>query len=108
MTTFDERESAFETKFARDQEMQFRVHARRNRLLGLWAAELMGLTSVEADGYARDLIRSDFETVGDDDILRKLLGDFTSAGVEIDEAAIRAQLDLKMVDARRQLIDLQE
>jgi hypothetical protein len=108
MTTFDERESAFETKFARDQEMQFRVHARRNRLLGLWAAELMGLTPVEADGYARDLIRSDFETVGDDDILRKLLGDFTSAGVEIDEAAIRAQLDLKMVDARRQLIDLQE
>jgi hypothetical protein len=108
MTTFDERESAFETKFARDQEMQFRVHARRNRLLGLWAAELMGLTAVEADGYARDLIRSDFETIGDDDILRKLLGDFTSAGVEIDEAAIRAQLDLKMVDARRQLIDLQE
>jgi hypothetical protein len=107
MTTFDERERAFETKFARDQEMQFRVHARRDRLLGLWAAELMGLTSVEADGYARDLIRSDFETVTDDDIVRKLLGDLTSAGVEIEETEIRAQIDLKTVDARRQLIDLE-
>ncbi len=107
MTTFDERERAFETKFARDQEMQFRVHARRDRLLGLWAAELMGLTQVEADGYARDLIRSDFETVSDDDIVRKLLGDLTSAGVEIDETAIRAQIDLKTVDARRQLIELE-
>lgn len=107
MTTFDERERAFETKFARDQEMQFRIHARRDRLLGLWAAELMGLTQVEADGYARDLIRSDFETVSDDDIVRKLLGDLTSAGVEIDESAIRAQIELKTVDARRQLIELE-
>jgi hypothetical protein len=108
MTTFDERESAFETKFARDQEMQFRIHARRDRLLGLWAAELMGLTSVEADGYARDLIRSDFETITDDDIVRKLLGDLTSAGVEIDETAIRAQIEAKTVTARRQLIELEE
>jgi hypothetical protein len=108
MTTFDERESAFETKFARDQEMQFRVHARRDRLLGLWAAELMGLTPVEADGYARDLIRSDFETITDDDIVRKLLGDLTSANVEIDETAIRAEIERKSVVARRQLIELEE
>ena len=108
MTTFDERESAFETKFARDQEMQFRIHARRDRLLGLWAAELMGLTAVEADGYARDLIRSDFETITDDDIVRKLLGDLTSAGVEIDETAIREQIEAKTVTARRQLIELEE
>ena len=108
MTTFDERESAYETKFARDQEMQFRVHARRDRLLGLWAAELMGLTQVEADGYARDLIRSDFETITDDDIVRKLMGDLTSAGVEIDEDTIRAAIERKTIDARRQLMESME
>jgi hypothetical protein len=108
MTTFDERERAFELKFARDQEMQFRVHARRDRLLGLWAADLMKLTQVEADTYARDLIRSDFETVTDDDIVRKLVGDLTSAGVEIEEDAIRAAIQDKTVQARRQLIEMME
>lgn len=105
MTTFDERERAFEAKFARDQEMQFRVHARRDRLLGLWAAEKMGLSDVEADGYARDLIRSDFETVSDDDIVRKLIGDLTSAGVDVDESTIRAAIEAKTVEARRQLME---
>jgi len=108
MTTFDERERAFETKFARDQEMQFRIHARRDRLLGLWAPQRMGLTEAEAETYARDLIRSDFETITDDDIVRKLLGDLTGAGVEIDEAEIRAQIELKTVEARRQLIETME
>jgi hypothetical protein len=108
MTTFDERESAFETKFARDQEMQFRIHARRDRLLGLWAAQLMGLTDVEADTYARDLIRSDFETVTDDDIVRKLLGDLTGAGVEVEESQIRTEIEHKTVDARRQLIEMMD
>lgn len=108
MTTFDERERAFETKFARDQEMQFRIHARRDRLLGLWAAQRMGLTEAEADTYARDLIRSDFETITDDDIVRKLLGDLTGAGVEIEEAEIRAEIERKTVDARRQLIETME
>ncbi|HEY0115626.1 MAG TPA: DUF1476 domain-containing protein [Allosphingosinicella sp.] len=107
MTTFDERERAFETMFARDQEMQFRVHARRDRLLGLWAAELMGLTAVEADTYARDLIRSDFETISDDDIVRKLMGDLTSAGVEVEEDAIRGAIEQKTIEARRQLIEAQ-
>lgn len=105
MTTFDERERAFETQFARDQEMQFKVTARRNRLLGAWAAEQMGLSPAEAESYARDVIRADFEEAGDEDVIRKLLGDLTSAGVEIDEAAIRAQVDLKAIDARRQLIE---
>ena len=108
MTTFDERERAFEAKFARDQEMQFRIHARRDRLLGLWAAERMGLTDAEAETYARDLIRSDFETIGDDDVVRRLTGDFTAAGIEVDEAEIRARIEEKTIAARRQLIESME
>jgi hypothetical protein len=105
MTTFDDRQRAFETKFARDQEMQFKIVARRNRLLGQWAAKKMGLTEAEADAYARDVIRADFEEAGDEDVIRKLLGDLTSAGVEIDDGAIREALEHKTVEARRQVIE---
>jgi len=104
MTTFDDRERAFETKFARDEEMQFRIHARRNRLLGAWAAKLMGLSEAEAEVYAKDVIRADFEEAGDEDVIRKILGDLTSAGVECDEARIREALAVKTVEARRQLM----
>jgi hypothetical protein len=107
MTTFDDREKAFENLYARDQEMQFRVIARRNRLLGAWAANLMGLTDVEAESYAKDVVRADFEEAGDEDVIRKLLGDLTSAGVEIEEARIREALDHKAVEARRQLMESQ-
>jgi hypothetical protein len=107
MTTFDDREKAFENIYARDQEMQFKIVARRNRLLGMWAAAKMGLTEAEADAYARDVIRADFETAGDEDMIRKVLGDLTKAGIDIDEAAIRSALDHKMVDARRQFIEAQ-
>ncbi len=105
MTTFDERERAFETKFARDQEMQFKIQARRNRLLGMWAAQKMGLTQAEADSYASDVIRADFEEAGDADVIRKLMGDLTSAGIEISEAEIQGEIELKTVEARRQLIE---
>ncbi|HEY0414075.1 MAG TPA: DUF1476 domain-containing protein [Allosphingosinicella sp.] len=104
MSTFDDRERAFETKYARDQEMQFRIVARRNRLLGAWAARLMGLTEAEADAYAKDVIRADFEEAGHEDVIRKLLGDLTSAGVDIDDARIREALEHKTVEARRQLM----
>jgi len=107
MTTFDDREKAFEARYARDQEMQFKIVARRNRLLGQWAAKKMGLTEVEAEAYARDVIRADFEEAGDDDVVRKLLGDLISAGVDIDEAAIREALAHKTVEARRHLIEVQ-
>jgi hypothetical protein len=107
MTTFDDREKAFENIYARDQEMQFKIVARRNRLLGMWAAAKMKLTEAEADAYARDVIRSDFETAGDDDVIRKLLGDLISAGVDIDEAAVRQALAHKSVEARRQFIEAQ-
>jgi hypothetical protein len=105
MTTFDDRESAFENKFAHDEEMQFRLTARRNKLVGLWAAELMGLTAEEADAYAKSVVQADFEEAGDEDVVRKLLGDLTSAGIDTDDMAIRAAIDDKMVEARRQFIE---
>ena len=107
MTTFDDRERAFETKYARDQEMQFRIVARRNRLLGQWAANLMGLSQAESDAYASDVIRADFEEAGDEDVVRKILGELTSAGVDCDEGRIREALAHKTVEARRQLMESQ-
>ncbi|MFT5330725.1 MAG: hypothetical protein ACI9TB_001250 [Parasphingorhabdus sp.] len=105
MTDFKDRENAFEAKFARDEEMQFRVTARRNRLLGQWAAEKMGLTAEETDAYAKEVVAADFEEAGDEDVIRKLLGDLTSAGVDMDDAGIRTALAEKMVEARRQFIE---
>src|SRR5205085_7186715 len=104
MSTFDDRERAFETNYARDQAMQFKVVARRNRLLGGWAARLMGLSDVEAEAYAKDVVRADFEEAGDEDVIRKVLGDLISAGVECDEARVREALEHKSVEARRQLM----
>lgn len=105
MTQFNDRERAFETKFARDEEMQFRILARRNRLLGEWAARLMNLSEVETDSYAKDVVRADFEEAGDEDVIRKVLGDLTAAGVDCDDARIRETLGLKLVEARRQIIE---
>jgi hypothetical protein len=105
MTTFDDRESAFENKFAHDEDMQFRVTARRNKLVGLWAAELMGLTPEEADSYAKAVVQADFEEAGDEDVVRKLLGDLTSAGVDTDDSKVRAAIEAKMIEARRQFIE---
>ena len=105
MTSFDDRERAFETKYARDEEMQFRIIARRNRLLGEWAARLMGLSEEETASYAKDVVRADFEEAGDEDVIRKVLGDLTSAGVDADDAKIREALEHKTVEARRQIIE---
>jgi len=107
MTTFDERERAFENMYARDQEMQFRIQARRNRLLGEWAAGRMGLTPEETDAYAKAVVQADFEEAGDEDVIRKLVGDMTSAGIDIDEAGVRAALEEQTVVARRQFIEAQ-
>jgi hypothetical protein len=105
MTNFEDRERAFETQFARDEEMQFRITARRNKLVGLWAAEKMGLTSEEADAYGKSVVQADFEEAGDEDVVRKLLGDLLSAGVDIDDSAVRTALEAKAVEARRQFIE---
>ena len=107
MTDFSDRQKGEEGKFAMDADTAFRVAARRNRLLGHWAAKLMGLTEVEAESYAKDVIHSDFEEAGDEDVVRKLLGDLTSAGVECDETRIREALAHKTVEARRQMIEAQ-
>ena len=105
MTTFDDREKAFENMYARDQEMQFRIVARRNRLLGQWAAKLMGLSDAEADAYAKDVIRADFEEAGDEDVIRKVIGDLTGAGVDCDETKVREAIAHKEVEARRQIME---
>ena len=105
MTQFDDRERAFESKFAHDEEMKFRIIARRNKLLGQWAARQMGLTEAEADSYARDVVRADFEEAGDHDVIRKVLGDLTSAGVDCDETQVSEALKHKEVEARRQIIE---
>lgn len=104
MTDFNDRERAEEAKFALDEDTAFRIAARRNRLLGQWAAERMSLTQVEAEAYAKAVIQADFEEAGDEDVIRKVLGDLTSAGVEIDEAEVRTALEAKNVEARRQLM----
>jgi hypothetical protein len=105
MTTFDDREAAFEAKFAHDADLEFKITARRNKLVGLWAAEKMGLTPEEADSYAKSVVQADFEEAGDEDVVRKLLGDLTSANVETDDAEVRAALSDQMVNARRQFIE---
>jgi hypothetical protein len=102
MTTFDDRENAFENKFAHDAEMQFRAEARRNKLLGLWAAELMGKTGDDAGAYAKEVIKSDFEEAGDEDVYRKVSGDL---GDKATEAEIRAKMVELMSVAKAQLME---
>lgn len=104
MTTFDDRERGEESKFARDEEMQFRIQARRNRLLGQWAAERMGLSAAETEAYAKSVVQADFEEAGDEDVIRKLLGDLVSAGVDANEGEVRTALADKAVEARRALM----
>lgn len=100
MTTFDDRENAFEAKFAHDAEMQFKAEARRNKLLGLWAAGLMGKSGDEAAEYAREVIKADFQEAGDDDVLRKVKGDL---GDLATEDKIRQMMVELMREAKGQL-----
>ena len=101
MSTFDEREATFEKKFAHDAEMQFRAEARRNKLLGLWAAGLLGKTGDEATAYAMDVVKADFEEAGHEDVYRKIFNDI---GHLTDEATIRGKLDTLMGEAKAQLM----
>ena len=105
MTTFDSREQGFESKFAHEEEMAFRVTARRNKLTGTWAAGRMGLTAEETDSYAKSVVQADFEEAGDEDVVRKLMGDLTAAGVETSDEEIRKALSDMTVEARRQLME---
>ncbi len=104
MTDFKDRERGEEAHFAHDQDMLFRIQARRNRLLGEWAAAQMKLSPAETDAYAKSVVQADFEEAGDEDVIRKLLGDLTSAGIETSDAEVRAALEGKAVEARRALM----
>lgn len=101
MSSFDDRETAFENKFAHDAEMQFKAEARRNKLLGLWVAELMGKTGEDAEAYAKEVVKSDFEEAGHEDVYRKVSGDL---GDKADEATIRAKMAELMVEAKGQIM----
>ena len=104
MTDFHDRERGEERKFAMDEETTFRVAARRNRLLGRWAAEKMGLTPEETDAYAKAVVQADFEEAGDQDVIRKLISDLTAAGVQVDESEVRRAIEDQTIEARRQLM----
>jgi hypothetical protein len=103
MTTFDEREQGYEAKFAHDQELEFKTGARRNRLLGLWAGELMGLQKQHLEDYARAVVKSDFEQPGDEDVLRKVFEDLKGSGVAVGERDVRLKMDELMALAREQI-----
>jgi hypothetical protein len=103
MTTFNERERAFEEKFKHDQELRFKVHARRNKLLGLWAASKLGLTGAEAEAYAKSVIAADFQKPGDDDVLEKVLKDLTDKGIAVTSADIRKEMERLLPVAKEQI-----
>ncbi len=103
MTSFDDREKSFERKYAHDEELAFKTNARRNKLLGLWAAEKLGKTGESAEQYAKDLVLVDFEAVGNDDIVSKLLKDFFNAEIQVTEAEINAEMERLLPIAHRQI-----
>jgi hypothetical protein len=103
MTTFDSRKDGFEKKFAHDEELQFKATARRNKLLGRWAAEKLGLSGDEADQYAKDVVAADFEEAGDDDVVRKVMADFAAKNVDQSEHQVRRTMDELMVEAVAQI-----
>ena len=104
MTDFKDRERAEEAKFAMDEETAFKIAARRNRLLGEWAAGVMNLTAEETDAYKKSVVQADFEEAGDEDVIRKLLGDLTAAESSVTEADIRAKLEEMAIEAKNQLM----
>lgn len=103
MTGFDKRREGFESKFAHDQELRFKATARRNKLLGLWAAEKLGLSAEQADAYAKDVVKADFEEAGDDDVFRKVRKDFDAKGVQVSDHQIRREMEDLMAKAVEQI-----
>ncbi|MDP3255002.1 MAG: DUF1476 domain-containing protein [Bosea sp. (in: a-proteobacteria)] len=103
MTTFDQRKDAFENKFAHDEELRFKATARRNKLLGLWAAEKLGKAGADADAYAKAVVVADFEEAGDDDVLRKVRGDFAEGGVALGDDEIRRVMGELLIRAAEEI-----
>jgi hypothetical protein len=104
MTTFDEREKAFEKKYEHDQELKFKVTARKNKLLGLWAAGLMGKSGAEAEAYAKDVVLADLEVPGDHDVISKLVKDLAAAGKPMEDHTIRKQAERLAAEAKAQVM----
>jgi hypothetical protein len=104
MPTFDDREKGFEAKFKHDEELQFKATARRNKLLGLWAAGLMGLSGAEADAYAKEVVAADFEKPGDDDVVEKVMGDLKAKSIDRSEHQVRKQMEALMPVARDEIM----
>ena len=103
MSSFDKREEGFEKKYALDEEQKFKAEARRNKLLGQWAAEKLGITGDAATAYAKEVVASDFEEAGDGDVVRKVLGDLKAKGVAVTEQQLRVTMDELMAQAVAQL-----
>jgi hypothetical protein len=105
MSTFDDRERAEEARYALDQETQFKINARRNKLLGLWAADLLGLKGADADAYAKSVVIADLEEAGDDDVVRKVRGDLEKSGLTRTDVQIREEMARLLPVAREQIIN---
>ena len=103
MTTFDDRENRFESEFAHDQDLKFRVEARRDKLVGAWAAEKLGLTGAEAEEYAKEVVRADLEEAGDEDVFRKLRADLDTAREEVTDLEIRTKMSECLEEAMNQV-----
>jgi hypothetical protein len=99
MTTFDKREDGFEKKFALDEEQKFKAEARRNKLLGLWVAEQIGISGDAASAYAREVVAADFEEAGDGDVVHKVMADLGAKGIAITQAQLRVKMDELMAQA---------
>ena len=104
MSTFDKRKKEEEAKYKRDEDLRFKVTARRNKLLGLWAAEQMKITGADADAYAKQVVAADFEKPGDSDVVEKVLKDMNAKGVSIDEHRLRKEMTRLMDVARQQVM----
>ena len=104
MTTMNDREKAFENKYAHDAEMQFKAEARRNKLLGLWAADKMGMSGEAAEDYAKAVVVADLEEAGDEDVFRKVMGDFQAKAIEVSETDLRAKMQELLAQAKHQVM----
>ncbi len=104
MTTFNNREKAFEDKYKHDQDLQFKVEVRRNKLLGLWVAEMLGLSGADADAYAKEVVSADFEEPGDADVVRKVLGDTEPKNLDLNEHSLRKKMVELLAVAKEQIM----
>jgi len=104
MSKFNEREKSFEKKFVRDEELQFKVNAKRNKYLGEWAAEKLGKSDIDKEAYVQEVIKSDFAEPGDEDVFRKIQGDFKKASISISDAEIREQMSSLLERAKKEFL----